>query len=222
MTESTAVDTTVARALLYRFLGQAYSYPDTGLVESLARDGLWDQLRASKEALNLGARQTIDEMQATIKQYCGDTQKLLADLEVEYTYLFINAVPRVPASPYESVYLGQGSLMGEPVSEVIGAYREAGLIISEHYDSLPDHVSAELEFMFYLIQQEMKASLSTTETSAEAWRQRQNEFLSQHLLEWVPLFLEKVNGHARIPFYRLLAESTEAILNSDKNESREI
>ena len=216
MTESAVADITVARALLYRFLGQAYSYPEPALVESLAKDGLWDQVRASEEALNLGARQTIDEMQAAIEQYCDDTQKLLADLEVEYTYLFINAVPRVPAPPYESVYLGQGSLMGEPVSEVLRAYREAGLIISERYYALPDHVAAELEFMFYLLRQEAMAAESSPEEVADVWRRRRDRFLSEHLLKWLPLLVERIASSARQPFYRLLATLTEAMLRAEK------
>lgn len=216
MTVSTALDTTVARALVYRFLGQGYSYPGPALVESMLESGLWDQLRASEDVLNLGARETIDRMQAAIEQHCNDTQKLLQDLQVEYTYLFITAVPHVPASPHESVYLGQGSLMGEPVSEVLRAYREAGLIMSERYQALPDHVAAELEFMFYLLRQEVLAAESSPEEVADVWRRRRRRFLSEHLLRWVPLLMERITSSTRQPFYRLLATLTEAMLRTEE------
>ncbi len=155
-------------------------------------------------------------MKIFVSQYSGDAQKLLTDLQIEYTYLFINAVPRVPAPPYESVYSGRGLLMGEPVSRVLQSYREAGLTISESYDALPDHIGAEFEFMFYLVQQETKAKQTDERKTADTWREKQSHFLSEHLLQWSLPFMARVTQNARMPFYRLLAELSGAFFNTEQ------
>lgn len=212
---------TVARMVLYRFLCEAYTYPRYSFIEMLLDNRLWEELKAAYEVFGIQESPVNKNIKLFIKQYAGNSEQLLQALQVEYTYLFINAVPNVQAPPYESIYSGEALLMGEPVSQVLQCYREAGLVMSNSFDALPDHISAETEFMFYLIQQQMKASQSI-EDAANIWRKRQNEFLRQHLHKWVPLFLEKVNSNARIPFYRYMAEITESILNAEKNQIQEV
>ena len=206
----------IARMLIYRFLGQAFSSPETAFKDILLKDGMWDELIAADDVLDIGAEHTITEMQNFVSQYNDDDQKLLTDLQIEYTYLFINAVPNVPAPPYESVYFGEGLLMGAPVSRVLHLYREAGLTISESYDALPDHIGAELEFMFYLVQQETKAKQTDERERADTWREKQSRFLSEHLLQWSPPFMARVTQNARMPFYRLLAELLGAFFNTER------
>ena len=214
--ETAVIDSTIARMLLYRFVGQAFSYPETAFADILLKDGMWDELRDADDVLGRGAEQTIAEMKIFVSQYSGDAQKLLTDLQIEYTYLFISAVPRVSAPPYESVYSGRGLLMGEPVSRVLHLYREAGLTISESYDALPDHIGAELEFMFYLVQQETKAKQTDERETADTWREKQSHFLSEHLLQWSSPFMARVTQNARMPFYRLLAGLSVAFFNTEQ------
>lgn len=215
MAETVVTEETVARLLLYRFLARGYTYPDPALLEVLLTDEVWDEMQAADETLSLRAGQTIVDMRAFVSQYAGDSETLLTDLQIEHTYLFINAVPRVPAPPYESAYAGQGRLMGEPVSQVLQTYREAGLDMRQDYEALPDHIAAEAEFMSYLVQQAAEASQSGDGEVAEIWQARQRAFLAEHLLRWGPPFLAKVATSARQPFYRLLATVTETFLYAE-------
>jgi TorA maturation chaperone TorD len=104
--------------------------------------------------------------------------------------------------------------MGEPVSQVLQLYREAGLTMNEEFDALPDHIAAELEFMVYLIQQEAEAE------DGEGWQERQKRFLAEHLLRWGGEFLEKLQDSARQPFYRYLAPLTEMWLRAEGQRLR--
>lgn len=208
----TVSEETVARLLLVRFLARGFSYPDAELLALLGEEITWEQLRAADEALALKAGPTLAEMQARLSGYGGDADRLRLDLEVEYTHLFITARPHVPAPPYESAYQGRGLLMGEPVSQVLEAYREADLAMHRDYDALPDHVAAELEFVGYLLHQEIEAGQAGDDLSAAEWRGRQQRFWQEHLLRWGPKFLEKATSAARQPFYRLLAELAGALL----------
>ena len=205
----------VPRWLFYSFLGRTYAYPDSNLIDLLFAKETWEQLSDAQAALELEADSTIRELRAWVEQHAGATEELLADLEVEHTYLFINAVPHVPASPYESAYAGRGLLMGESVSQVLAAYRDAGLAISEDYDGLPDHIAAELEFMAYLLQQQAQAEEEDPEKAA-TWKERQNRFLEEHLLRWGPVFLEKLASSTRNEFYRHLAGLLEALLQAEE------
>lgn len=213
MAKTLVAEETIARMLLYRFLARGYTYPT--LPEVLLADEVWDEMQAADEALNLGAGQTIADMRAFVSQYAGDSETLLTDLQIEHTYLFINAVPHVPAPPYESAYAGQGLLMGEPVSQVLQTYREAGLVMRQDYEALPDHIAAEAEFMSYLVQQVAEACQLGYGEEADVWQARQRAFLAEHLLCWGPPFLAKVATSARQPFYRLLATVTEAFLYAE-------
>ena len=214
---------TIARLLLTRFLARGFSYPDADLLALLAEGATWEQLLAVGEVLALDAESSLAELQAWLAGY-DDEEQLLLDLEVEHTYLFITARPHAPAPPYESAYHGRGLLMGEPVSQVLAAYREAGLAMHRDYDALPDHVAAELEFVAYLLQQELEAegtgndpsSTSGQGPAATEWREHQQRFWQEHLLRWLPEFLEKVSTGARQPFYRLLTGLAGALLRVEE------
>ena len=212
MVETAPAQETIARLLLYRFLAKGYSYPEADLLEILSVEVVWEELALAGEVLGLEPSRALVELREWLDGYKGDEERLLLDLQIEHTYLFITARPHVPASPYESAYNGRGYLMGEPVSQVLAAYREAGLAMHKDYDALPDHFSAELEFLSYLIQQELEAVQAGDTASAASWRERQNRFLEEHLLQWGPRFLAKVTDGARKPFYRLLADLAGMVL----------
>ena len=215
MVETKAAEERIARLLFYRFLARGYSYPEVAWLDVLAGEQVWEELLAADEALGLQVGPTLIELRAWTKGHKGKEQQLLLDLQVEHTYLFITARPHLPAPPYESAYNGRGYLMGEPVSQVLEAYREAGLAIHREYDALPDHVAAELEFVAYLIQREAEADQAGDVVAVGEWRQRQHRFLEKHLLNCGPQFLEKVRAGARQPFYRLLAILSGTIFQSE-------
>lgn len=215
MVEIIAAEERIARLLLYRFLSRGYSYPESTWLDILSGEQVWEEVLAAQEVLDLKARSALIEMRAWTKGYKGKEDQWLLALQVEHTHLFITARPHLPAPPYESAYNGRGYLMGEPVSQVLDAYREAGLAIHREYDALPDHIAAELEFVAYLIQKEAEADQAGDVAAAGEWRQRQHRFLEKHLLHWAPQFLEKVMAGARQPFYRLLASLSNAVFSSE-------
>ena len=215
MVETVPPQETIARLLLYRFLAKGYSYPEAALLEIFSVEVVWEELALAGEVLGLETSPTLVVLREWLEGYKGDEERLLLDLQIEHTYLFITARPHVPAPPYESAYHGRGYLMGEPVSQVLAAYREAGLAMHKDYDALPDHFSAELEFLSYLIQQELEAVQAGDTASAASWLERQNRFLEEHLLQWGPRFLAKVTAGARKPFYRLMADLAGMVLQPE-------
>lgn len=115
-------------------------------------------------------------------------------LAVEYTRLFVNAVPRVPCPPYESVYR-ENTTMGESTLAVLARYREAGLEVLGSFQDLPDHVAVELEFLHFLL--------------AKGDIEAHNAFLREHLSTWVSAFSRAIVDNSRIDFYRHAAVTLE-------------
>ncbi len=191
-----------------RGLARGFTYPDRGWVATLL-DRQWPEALASVlEPLGLsaeGVRQAI----AALPQ---EEEAALQALEVEHTYLFINAVPHVPAPPYASAYTGQGLLMGEPAEAALVAYRQAGLTLAEDYRDLPDHVAAELEFLAWLGEQAVAAQESGNEEQAGLRLAQQQAFLNQQVRPWLPSFCRRVEETARLPFYRELARLAELLV----------
>jgi TorA maturation chaperone TorD len=193
-----------------RGLARGFTYPDAGWVATLV-DGQWPAALAEVLApLGLsadGVRQAIDALSA-------DQAAALQALQVEYTYLFINALPHVPAPPYASAYSGQGLVMGEPAEAALRAYRQAVLTLAHHYLDLPDHLAAELEFLAWLGQQAVVAQEAGDEEQAQVRIAQQQAFLRDEVQPWVPEFCQRVHGAARIPFYRELAWLLEPLLST--------
>jgi putative dimethyl sulfoxide reductase chaperone len=75
-------------------------------------------------------------------------EEVLEALPVDYTRLFIGPFSPL-APPYESVYRG-GEVMGASTAAVMGLYRMAGFDLSGDFHEAPDHIAAELEFVYVL------------------------------------------------------------------------
>jgi TorA maturation chaperone TorD len=120
------------------------------------------------------------------------------------------------ATPYGSVYLdGERKMMGGSTLDVRSRYREAGLDTAKNFKDAPDHISAELEFMYYLIFKEIEAFAESDTEAAMGFIQKQKSFLEDHLMAWVPEFAKNIIENAENPFYPNLAKATESFLQEN-------
>ena len=111
--------------------------------------------------------------------------------EAEHTELFVFQLP-----PYASIYLGaEGMLGGEARDRVAGFWRALGLTPPAE----PDHLTVLLGFYAEL------ADGAGDGTLENELRQRldhaRDAFLAEHLVPWLPLYLDRVAAIAS-PFYR--------------------
>ena len=139
--------------------------------------------------------------------------KDLTDLQVEYAKLFVGPF-YVLAPPYSSIYLHQGRIVyGESTLAALDMYNDAGINLSDEYKDLPDHISAELEFIYYLY-------VSYREKGDENYLYQIKSFVNKHLKKWTPLFAKKIVESEPSLFYNLLANLLEQVVileNSDLN-----
>jgi TorA maturation chaperone TorD len=101
---------------------------------------------------------------------------------VEYTDLF-----EFQLYPYASVYLGgEGMMGGEARDRIAGFWRALG----ESPPTEPDHLTVLLAAHAELVDRETEAR---DEATAAHWRHARSAFLWEHLLSWLPVYLDKVS-----------------------------
>jgi len=164
----------------YSFLAQSFRYPE----QTWLREPYFDLLDSIMQSFD------IDNDAPGLRQsYCAN-QEGLEELQIEYTRLFINAIPSVIAPPYSSVYLDQeGNLFGPSAVWVKQFYQQHGFDLAGEGD-LPDHLVHELDFIALLLD--------------EGQDDVAEQFLKEHFRRWFPLFSERVLKSSTNPFYYTL------------------
>jgi len=193
----------LARAVIYRLFSRCFSYPDRELLD------LFDSARVGEyldswRCLGFNSSEDIAKVTGWLNEF-PTHQAALDEFEKEYTRLFVNAFPRVPAPPYSSVYLDKyGRVWGQSTAQAARLYEGAGLSIAQGFRDIPDHISAEMEFVSYLIVEQQKtredASIPIQELASIERR-----FLTDHLLRWAPAFFSRVAECSRLNFYHVTA-----------------
>ena len=139
-------------------------------------------------------------------------------LLVDFAKLFVGPF-ELTAPPFGSVYLEEGhKLMGDSTMDVKEIYRLGGLEMSDDFSNPPDHIAAELEFLYFLHVRE-EGLRETDAEAADMVQSLRKEFLSRHLGAWGIQFAEKVQDNATTEFFQTLGGLTEVVL---ENEMRTI
>lgn len=197
----TGEDTTtaLARADLCRFLAACYYQP----AAEFSEEKLFGSMLAAAIHIDPALEVRTRRLGACF------TSEGIENLLVDYTRLFLGP-SHILAKPYGSVWLtGEETLMQESTSAVAALYREAGFDLDETFRELPDHIAAELEFLYLLIFRENQARSAEDVSELEAIARLRTRFLNEHLGKWVIAFTAAVAAGARTAFYRELAVLTE-------------
>jgi TorA maturation chaperone TorD len=105
--------------------------------------------------------------------------------------------------------------MNDSTLAVLELYKEADFEMDEDFKELPDHIAAELEFLYLLIFRENEALRAGNAAQGEAMRNLKQRFLDVHLGCWVGPFAAAMRQHAKCEFYRRLADLTEIFVKQE-------
>jgi TorA maturation chaperone TorD len=148
-----------------------------------------------------------EKMATSVMQYNEE------ELLVEYARLFVGP-NELSAPPYGSVYLEEGGkVMGESTARVMEFYKAEGLSMDEQFQNLPDHITAEMEFMYYLAYHEVEALEKNDREKAVYFLNRQEVFLRKFLDGWIVSFCAKIKEGTENDFYRALADCLAAFIS---------
>ncbi len=198
-------DQGAARQDLCRFLAACYYQPGPEFAEEKVFDSMLDAATRIDPELAALARRLGQAFAAEDPQ----------DLLVDYTRLFLGPV-QAPAQPYGSVWLGgSDDLMQDSTMAVLELYAQGGFEIDEDFRDLPDHIAAELEFLYLLIYRENEAHRSDEAAALAAVTALRKRFLLEHLGRWIGPFTATVKTSAESAFYRELATLTERFVSME-------
>lgn len=174
---------------VYFWMSKALDYPDEAFVEDLLNNPFMENLPEDRYKAFRDYLAAFDS-----------TDELLLDLQKEYTRMCYVSKPRlVPL--FESVYK-EGKLFQESTFQIARLYDEAGLRPGSEFKLPPDHIALELEFMSYLIYQEMEAIKNGNSDKEQMALRLQEETLSKHLNHLGLSVADRLSQHAKSPFYQ--------------------
>lgn len=151
----------------------------------------------------------------------GSEDKLIEDLAVEYTRLFLG--PGKHISPHESVHHERddgdwGRLWGKSTVEVKKFIEASGLEYKSEYSGLPDHISVELEFMQKVTEREAQAWEGKDKDGAIYCLKIEKKFMDDHLKKWIPIFCDKIIAETESSFYKGMAKLTKKFIEFESEE----
>lgn len=149
---------------------------------------------ASESAALLAALRCARAQEDGLTVLAVDRTRLLAGI------LQNEAIP----APYETVALGD-VMNTARVLDVIDAYTEAGFEDLSPELGPPDSLGTELRFMALLCYREMESRQGDDPGLAPMWLKRQQRFMDEHLMCWVPAHCDRLAAQAATPFYAAVA-----------------
>jgi TorA maturation chaperone TorD len=195
----------------YRFLAACFYLPQK---EVFAQENFLEDLTMSLKKVCPEAAPFCLKMQDSLTKYSDE------DLSVEFAKLFVGPF-ELKAPPYGSVYLDrERRVMGDSTMEVIKAYQEQGLSIDDEFKEVPDHISVELEFMYYLIHKEVEALKKGDKKKALKWIEPQEAFFRTYLKPWVPAFCVRIKQGTDNRFYKALADCVSSFIDHFHGERK--
>lgn len=166
----------------------------------------FDKLASQPDAWNFGA---LTEIKSALKTF-KSAGALFDHLEEAYVRLFLSDREGITAPLYESCYANIKSgkkalLMGEPAINMKRRFESKGLSLSNQIHEPPDHISIELEYLYFLL--------------AKGWSDGDEDlinealtFASEIMLPWVSDFQARLAFEKKCRFYPLMASILAAIL----------
>ncbi len=179
----------------YKLLSECYYLPDEKLIEIL------NGLEKSRGRLYSEIARNTPEISE------------LESLKIDYSKLFVGPYGLL-APPYGSMYLEDTRrVMGNSTMDVRNKYEEEGLDIG--LKEAPDHITIELEFMYFLIFKEIEVIRNSDSGNTASYLKKQKVFLETHLGIWVSEFANNVEVNAQTEFYKTLGRLTKSFVEED-------
>jgi TorA-specific chaperone len=119
-----------------------------------------------------------------------DASSLFNFLEDAYVRLFVNGREGVTAPLYQSCYAYENApLMGAPARRMLERLEAAGLALGDHLKEPPDHLSVEIEYLYFLIEN----------------KPHEAPGFAGEIKAWAEKLSERISGETACPVYPLFA-----------------
>jgi DMSO reductase family type II enzyme chaperone len=192
-----AVEALLARSDVYKLLSLGFLYPDKELLALLEGSDLLEDI----------GEFLPDQVQGIESLISIVSGLPLSEVEAEHRKIFGVGSISKDCPPYETEYGGMHVFMqSNELGDICGFYGAFGLDSSENVKERPDHISIELEFMYFLTYKEAYAlRYDHGEEKLGLIKDAQKRFMKEHLAKWIPVFSDFVSKGADTVFYKELA-----------------
>ena len=132
------------------------------------------------------------------------------------TFYIFNEEGKVPAPPWESVYMtNDRSLFGEPAFQIRNKLAEFGLQFIHENTDPDDHIAIELDFMNYLINYTLSAKEEAREEDYARGVYTQYWLIKEHLNKWISPFTKDILSSNTSDFYKGIATLLSLFVKED-------
>ncbi|AMG04734.1 molecular chaperone TorD [Vibrio mimicus] len=168
---------------------------------------------ADEESLADDVRSLIDALNRL-----QDRQDAQLELAADFCDLFLKS-DRDSALPYASVYTDKGLLNGKPAQQMRELLAAHEVKVDQNLNEPADHLAIQLDFLAHLV-----ISTNQLEQNSEvnAALQVQSDFISQHLLTWLPVFVERCTQFDTFGLYAAVARLALAFVKQDQGFLNEL
>jgi DMSO reductase family type II enzyme chaperone len=208
------VEWALARAQVYRLLAHAFFQPDSPLNKLKSSGPLLSEGKSALAGLP-GTRSLLKLLDSVEEGFRSTSRR---ELGRRYVALFSHGWEGA-SLPYETEYTAPHAFQQQTqLADIAGFYRAFGLQWETQGHERPDHLSLELEFMYYLALKEAHALAQVAENGVAVCIDAQKAFLCDHLGRWLGAFRRALAGRAPDAVYARLARLVEAWVAWDSRQ----
>ena len=190
-----------------KIMGQIFWGPSVEGRTEMVKKNYLNRLDSLTSVLKARSGNRLREIGSIIRSF-PDGDSLYEHLEEGYVRLFISAKGGIAAPLYESCYEFEGAqLMGRAATEMKERFEAKGLSIVDTIQEPPDHLSIELEYLYFLLD--------------KGWRDQDEElvaegsaFAQETMLPWVSKLSERLASEKDCQYYPLMVSILEDILRA--------
>ncbi|SIN80729.1 molecular chaperone TorD [Halodesulfovibrio marinisediminis] len=143
----------------------------------------------------------------------GDASSISLDMSCEFARLFLGAGGMRSVPPYESVFTsGSASTHQQAETDVRSIMADYGLGVSSDFTEPCDHLAVLLEFMSVLCTEDQMVEEPFVSLA------RQQLFIKEHLLNWLPEFANMCVQVEPDGFYSLVVKGLVSFVQADAKD----
>jgi TorA-specific chaperone len=190
-----------------KIMGQIFWGPRLEECSEMVKENYLNRLDSLTSVLKTGAGDGLHEIGSIIRSF-PDGDSLYEHLEEGYVRLFISAKGGIAAPLYESCYEFEGAqLMGRAATEMKERFEAKGLSIVDTIQEPPDHLSIELEYLYFLLDKGWRDQDGALVTEGSA-------FALETMLPWVSKLSERLASEKDCQYYPIMVSILEDILRA--------
>jgi TorA maturation chaperone TorD len=204
------------RAFVYLLFQNLFgSEPSEELANTISSDVTKQAFEIYRLSDDPSYKETLRTALEEMARLDGCPRAELEKLRSEYTRLFLGPTD-LEAPPWESIYTStQRTLFQESTLEVRNAYRAQGFLPAEYPRVADDHLALECAFMAQLGERIKNSYCEGSSEKIRAALEASQQFLTKHLLVWMPDYAIDVAKATEVAFYPIMAKLAKEYMEID-------